>query len=141
MESATKTSVVIQYDPGVLEVLGVFGDNIFIKTIAWEEDEDEDEDADPNDPNNAPDPIDCIVSMPIEEFHRVWDNWIQGKRSHCEFNKMFCGVMGYTMAEEYQEVEPMDVQDCVDEKRGWEWKTLRTFHVTRFEDDHDFERG
>mgnify|MGYP003348177634 CR=1 FL=1 len=70
----------ITYDPSRGQILGVFADDIHVKTYTMEGD-----------------PVVLILSTKL--FHKTWDNWLSGKRDYCESYKHYCGQYGYTVIE------------------------------------------
>jgi hypothetical protein len=102
------------FDPSKDHVLGVYGNDIHV--------------------TNG----ECIFIIPREEYLRVWNNWLDGKRSYCELWKEYCGVMGYTFPQECVKVE-----DITNGEDGVSFKKISypTFKVTKFDDHCDFEHG
>ena len=123
----------IYYDPSQDKVLGVFGNIISVLSHCIEETDDEDK----------PESFDCCLDMTIEEYHRVWDNWIKGKRETCEFYGFFCGVMGYTHPDTYSRIDDVTINnpEFNGSRKHPEFITIRRYRVERFNDSHDFERG
>ena len=70
----------ITYDPSTDEILGVFDNQIHIKSIY----------------DDSP----VVLVLSNELFHKTWNNWIKGKEDYCKRWNEYCGIGGYTYIEE-----------------------------------------
>jgi hypothetical protein len=122
----------ITFDPSRDEVLGVFGDDVYVRIDILTE-----KDSEPG-----------VLIISRNEYLRVWNNWLDGKKRYCESNNHFCGVMGYTFPEDYKLVESIVLNlenPKLDEQDESTWTSIptkvTTYKVRKFEDHHDFEHG
>ena len=124
----------ITFDPSKDEVLGVFGEEVHILCGFFE------------DPNTNDE--ECIVITPREEYLRIWNLWLDGKKNYCERYNEYCGVMGYVLAEEIKEIDKIilnkfNPHSKEDNEDTWFYIEVptRTFKVSKFSGIPDFEHG
>lgn len=104
----------IVFDPSSDEVLGVFDNDVYVKTYLLLEDDSTEE---------------IMLIMSRKEYLRVWKNWLDGKKMYCEKWNEFCGVMGYSFPEVSEEVNSM-----------YGIEGMKSFRVDKF-GKPDFEHG
>jgi len=127
--------LVLFFDPSEDKVLGVFGKQVHIETHGY-----------PNE--NSESDFPCILVVSRREYMRIWNLWLDGKKRFCEKSNHYCGVMGYTVAEKFEEIdriilnkESPDWDDNVEETWNFIEVPTRTFLVKKFEANCDFEHG
>lgn len=110
--------IIIAFDPSKDKVLGVFGNAVHI------------------------DNREGVIITSIDEYLRVWKNWLIGKKEYCERYNHYCGVMGYVSPVSIEEKDTkIQVVEWDDEKEEQITIDKRVFLVKRFEDEPDFEHG
>lgn len=111
--------LLMTFDPSKDEVLGVFDDLVHVKTI------------------------DCIFIIDIDLYHNTWHNWLMGKSNICNHYGYYCGVGGYTVATQFEILDPIELNEYIpDEEEGYYITTsYAAFLVTKFDEYHDFEHG
>jgi len=121
----------INFDPSRDEVLGVFGNNVHVRGVKFLGEEDSE----------------IVLIIPRKEYLRVWNNWLDGKKSKCEAYQHYCGVMGYTfpvdyIKQDYQiDLTVFDETKDVDDPDFVGSINVDVYKVTKFDDYHDFEHG
>ena len=69
-----------------LDILGVFGENVFLRGINDSEEE-------------------IVIQLTQKQFHDSLDCWLNDKRSFCERYNHYCGSMGQITSNDYEITE------------------------------------
>lgn len=85
--------------------------------------------------------FDNILLIPREEYNRIMNLWLDGKQEYCKLWKHYCGVMGYTEPEIYEEIDSIFLSKYNQDSNKKEDIRYRTYFVTKFNDHLDFEHG
>lgn len=124
----------ITFDPSENKVLGVFGNDIYIRSLFTG--------------NNLDDVKTIVLIISREEYSRVWNLWLDGKKEYCERHNHFCGVDGVFYAKEFEVADKVLINmeapfwDFHDEDTWTYIETpVDTFRITKFNDAPDFEHG
>jgi hypothetical protein len=147
METSIETRISLHFDPSENEVLGVLGKAIHIKSHGFIVDTSKEIDLKVGVPysfdeiSQGVEDFDCILIIPRKEYIRIWNLWLDGKKAYCERYSEYCGVMGSTVAEDFEEVENTILNVWNEEKENYIETPTRTFIVRKFEDNCDFEHG
>jgi hypothetical protein len=131
-----EANTVLLFDPSTSNVLGVFGDKIHVESHGHYESPTQEND------------FECVLTIPKKKYLRIWNMWLEGKKDYCERYNYYCGVMGYTIAEDFTEIDNITLnkfnpQANNDNEDTWFYIEVptRAFLVNKFEDHCDFEHG
>lgn len=108
----TKITGTVSYSFDDLEILGVVGENVYIR----------------GDYNQGKT---CIVRISRSLFVDSLNYWLNDKKRHCEKWNEFCGVMGRISATEFIEVKETILNVF----------KAKAFHVSAIDTDTDMEHG
>jgi len=81
----TKQTVEVSYSFDYLEIMGVYGEYVFLKGTYDIKHE-------------------CIIKIPRNLFKKSLDYWLNDKKSYCERYGHFCGAMGSIRSTDFEEV-------------------------------------
>ena len=118
------------YDPILDEILGVIENEVHVRSNYFLTNE-ENSDIFP-----------CILIIKREEYLRVLNLWLDGKKEYCERYKYYCGVGGMINFSEMEELEgEFFVSDFDEEKEEMVDVPCKAFNVIKFQDRCEFEHG
>ena len=106
-----KKIVEIDYSFDHLEIMGVFGDDVYLKgTYDIKQD--------------------CIIKISRSLFEKSLGYWLNDKKSYCEDWGHFCGIMGSIQSIDYEEID-----------NNFESTGLKVYKINTIEKDTDMEHG
>lgn len=121
MKANPKLSASYSFDD--LHILGVFGQDVFLKGIFKFDEE-------------------CIIKISRELSKKSLDYWLDEKQEFCELGGDFCGVLGSVRADDYSDAGTREILTEYNEgKREWEGKELQVIQVHSISPEMDMEHG
>jgi hypothetical protein len=126
----------VSFDFSCLEILGAFGNDIYVKGSLY-----------PNDGDGIDFRYydsDCVVAIDRDLFHKAFILWLDRKKDLCELWGHFCGVWEHIDADEYEELNSYKIMDEVKiEAEEWKdyLKTVRAFKIISFNENLDMAHG
>lgn len=123
----SKEELSVAFEPGRAEILGCFKDYVDVKGILYSE-----EDYD-----------DVILRISREEYIRVFNIWLDGKKEYCERKGYYCGVMGYISSLSAKKVGNQVLSEYTGDGETDTFidKDYTIIEVSKFDDYCDFEHG
>lgn len=129
-DKAEKDTISFGFDS--LDILGAFGNDIYIKGFIYFMDDDNKEDTD------------CVIVISRELFNKAFILWLDSKKDFCERYGHFCGVQGHIDSNDYEEIGNYRIIDEIkiqDENCRDYLKNVRAFKIISFEEIIDMEHG
>lgn len=119
-------NVVLYLDCSNTEILGVFGNDIHLKTHGFIDD--------------GADIEHCVLIVPEKVYLKEWKKWIQGKRVYCERFNEYCGVMGYVHPDNPILTGTQKLNIWNDRKEDYDIIEVNVYKADKFS-KNDFEHG
>jgi hypothetical protein len=107
-----KETVEVAYSFDDLNILGVYGNNVYLKGTYDIE-------------------YDCVIKISRTLFKKSLDIWLHDKREYCELWGHFCGVMGSIRSLDYREIDKMEVYE----------QELNVYEINAIQEFSDMEHG
>ena len=123
-----KAQLIIQFEPGQSEILGVYGDVIHVLGMAYFDKEEEDID-----------PFDCVIKVDRDEYMRLFNDWLDAKRHFCEKYKEYCESGSSIIAKDFYEDDPVIMKYYDSDTKKYEPQETPSFYVLSFEADQSGE--
>lgn len=120
-------SVVLYLECPNTEILGVFGNDIHLKTYGFID--------------NGADIEHCVLIIPEKVYLKEWKKWIQGKREYCERFNEYCGVMGYVHPDNPILIGTQKLNIWNDRKEDYDVVEVSVYKADKFSNKPDFEHG
>ena len=108
----TLKTIEVSYSFDCLEILGVVGEDVFLRGIPDFEQ-------------------DCVVQISRQLFKESLDYFLNDKKDYCERYDHFCGVMGSIRSLDCEKMGKIEV----------EGKLLKVYKVNAIDSDTDMEHG
>jgi hypothetical protein len=120
-----KEKTELGFDPSD-KILGVFDEWIYIEGI---------------DHSKGSNEWDCVLAIQRNEFLRIFNIWLDGKKDYCERFNHFCGQMGTADVVKFAKQGTIDINRWNEKKEDYDVLIVPLYFVTKVGNQCYFEHG